>query len=162
MNLQRNFYIGLTALIAHSALFVGLSSASAADKETNFYQRCASCHLKNGAGVIGLYPPLAGHIDAFLDSTDGRAYLLQVTLYGLQGRVKVNGTTYFGAMPNVVAGLDAQNIQALMGELVQKFGTKKQQAKGSLFPIAEIKRAMQQPKSTRAEMKVLRAQVFGK
>lgn len=64
-----------------------------------FSRNCASCHQAQGEGVPGAFPPLAGHAAELAVVDGGREYLVDVLLYGLQGPIEVEGTTYDGAMP---------------------------------------------------------------
>lgn len=59
---------------------------------------CQSCHLANGQGVPGAFPPLT-HLDKVVQAKGGREYLIRVVLYGLQGSLTVEGKTYNGVMP---------------------------------------------------------------
>ncbi|RMF12010.1 MAG: cytochrome c [Alphaproteobacteria bacterium] len=81
------------------------------------YKRCAACHLSDGAGVPGAFPPLAGRIDAFAATEQGRAYLVMVISKGLAGRIDVNGATYQGVMP-AQAGLTDDNVAELLNFLL--------------------------------------------
>ena len=75
------------------------ADAGAAVDGAGVYQtNCAACHQANGQGVPGAFPPLAGHAGELLTS-QGRDYLPTVLLYGLQGPIDVQGTTYNGVMP---------------------------------------------------------------
>jgi cytochrome c oxidase subunit II len=58
---------------------------------------CASCHGPAGAGIAGAFPPLSGH-GADLAAA-GRSYVVDATLYGLQGAIRVAGRDYDGVMP---------------------------------------------------------------
>lgn len=58
---------------------------------------CASCHGAEGAGVSGGFPPVAGHATD-LAAAD-RSYPIDVLLYGLNGQITVDGTSYDGVMP---------------------------------------------------------------
>jgi cytochrome c oxidase subunit 2 len=68
------------------------------DGEAVYAANCASCHQANGQGVAGAFPPVAGH-SADLVVEQGRDYLPLLMLYGLQGRIQVDGTSYNGQMP---------------------------------------------------------------
>ena len=58
-------------------------------------QVCAACHQKDGEGVPGAFPPLAGA--DFLNDDPVRA--IDVIVNGLTGRINVNGIEYNGVMP---------------------------------------------------------------
>jgi cytochrome c553 len=64
------------------------------------YANCTSCHQATGAGIPGAFPPLNGGHAAELATADGgRTYLVNAMLYGVQGSMQVQGTTYNGVMP---------------------------------------------------------------
>jgi nitrite reductase (NO-forming) len=56
---------------------------------------CSVCHQQNGAGLEGVFPPLAASDFLMADAT--RA--IEVVLNGLSGEVVVNGKTYTSVMP---------------------------------------------------------------
>lgn len=59
------------------------------------YATCAACHQASGAGVPGVYPPLAG--SEWVTGSEER--LIRVLLHGLNGPIQVKGNTYNGLMP---------------------------------------------------------------
>lgn len=59
------------------------------------YNNCSQCHQENGAGIAGVYPPLANS-----EWVTGRPeVLIRILLHGLNGDVIVRGATYNGNMP---------------------------------------------------------------
>jgi cytochrome c553 len=75
------------------------AAATEADGAT-VYANCTACHQATGAGIPGAFPPLSGGHAAELARVEGgRAYLVNALLYGVQGALNVNGTTYNGVMP---------------------------------------------------------------
>jgi nitrite reductase (NO-forming) len=58
---------------------------------------CAACHMTDGRGVPGAFPPLA--TSDFLNADVDRA--IEIVARGLQGEVKVNGLAYNNVMPNL-------------------------------------------------------------
>ncbi|MFN2323216.1 MAG: cytochrome c, partial [Trueperaceae bacterium] len=63
---------------------------------------CSACHQPTGAGIPGAFPPVAGHsadLYAATGGIGGRAYLIDVLLYGVQGAITVDGANYNGLMP---------------------------------------------------------------
>jgi mono/diheme cytochrome c family protein len=83
---------------------------SAADGATIFAARCAACHQATGAGLPGVFPPLAGS-----NWVNGRdTTVIQIVLHGIQGSLTVNGVTYSGAMPNFGAQLSDAEIAAVL------------------------------------------------
>ncbi|CAM5206302.1 hypothetical protein CDEF62S_06158 [Castellaniella defragrans] len=70
-----------------------------------FASTCAACHGAQGAGVPGVFPPLAGN-PVVNDKDPGEH--VRVVLHGLHGRA-INGTTYAAQMPSFASQLtDAQ------------------------------------------------------
>ena len=61
----------------------------------NFY--CATCHMDDGSGLKGLYPPLA-KADYLSKNQDHLACIIR---YGLSDTIQVNQKTYNQAMPGV-------------------------------------------------------------
>lgn len=59
-----------------------------------YLSECISCHMENGEGIMGAFPPLAKS-DYLMADTD-RA--IKVILEGLSGEVVVNGQAYYGEM----------------------------------------------------------------
>jgi len=60
-----------------------------------FAGTCSVCHQPNGAGLSGVFPPLAG--SDFLNADPQRA--VGIALHGLSGKVVVNGKDYNSLMP---------------------------------------------------------------
>jgi len=61
----------------------------------NFY--CATCHMDDGSGLKGLYPPLAG-ADYLAKNQSNLACIIR---YGLSDTISVNQKIYNQAMPGV-------------------------------------------------------------
>lgn len=110
--------VRLLMTLASSMLFM-VSSARvlAADApDLALYQRhCAACHLPDGAGVPGAFPPLAGRVDTIAADPSGRRYLVAVISKGLTGALDVDGTMYQGVMPPQGGLSDEQVAQLLNG-----------------------------------------------
>ena len=62
-----------------------------------FNGTCSVCHQANGAGLPGVFPPLAK--SDYLNTDPKRA--ISVVLHGLSGKVKVNGKDYDSVMPGM-------------------------------------------------------------
>jgi mono/diheme cytochrome c family protein len=56
---------------------------------------CLVCHMANGTGVPGMFPPL---VDTDWVTGD-KDRLIQITIQGLSGKIEVNGVTYNNIMP---------------------------------------------------------------
>ena len=62
------------------------------------YANCVACHQQNGEGIVGAFPPLAGHMSELYNAEGGRKYIINTVLYGLQGEIEVLGQSYNGVM----------------------------------------------------------------
>lgn len=71
------------------------SISSIADGQEIYMTRCVSCHMANGEGVPGVFPPLA----ASEYVTGDKGQLIRMILNGLMGEITVNDVTYSGMMP---------------------------------------------------------------
>jgi mono/diheme cytochrome c family protein len=81
------------------------------------YNNCMACHQRDGAGVPGNYPPLAGS-----SWVTGRADVLaNILLHGLEGPIEVLGESYNQVMPGWDR-LDDEQIAAVMTYVRGSFG----------------------------------------
>ena len=85
-------------------------AAAASPGAAAYAQFCAACHGAAGQGTPGSFPPLAK--DPVVDGDP--QYLARVVLYGLQGRVTVNGQAYGSPM----AGLAGSMSDAQIGDVL--------------------------------------------
>ncbi len=90
-----------------------------ADGSAIYAAQCAGCHQADGSGVPGAFPPLAGHVGDLYAADP--AFLVQVTLYGLQGPIVVQGVSYAGVMPAFARLTDAE-IAALLNYTLTAWG----------------------------------------
>jgi nitrite reductase (NO-forming) len=65
--------------------------------KTKFETTCIACHMMDGKGVPGSFPPLAG--SDFLRKREDKG--IAILLNGLSGPVVVNGQSYNGLMPQL-------------------------------------------------------------
>jgi cytochrome c oxidase subunit 2 len=91
--------LGTVRVLAPGELEEETAAAVPADDlgASTYAANCASCHQASGEGVLGAFPPLAGHAAELLEAD--RNYLPKVLLYGLQGEITVGGERYNGQMP---------------------------------------------------------------
>ena len=61
-----------------------------------YLTNCMSCHMINGQGVAGVYPPLAGEDSLMADVNLN----IDIILKGQSGEVMVNGQKYNTDMPS--------------------------------------------------------------
>lgn len=71
-----------------------LKASMARGKEV-YTAQCITCHMEQGEGIEGVYPPLAKADYLMADKKRS----IQQVLYGVTGEIKVNGKTYNTDMP---------------------------------------------------------------
>jgi len=92
----------------------------AAQGQQAFNANCSACHQANGMGIPGAFPPLANHLGDVV-AAGGREYLAQTVLFGMQGQIQVDGTTYNGFMPGW-AQLDDATIANALNHVIVTLG----------------------------------------
>jgi mono/diheme cytochrome c family protein len=80
--------------------------------------RCVSCHQASGAGLPGVFPPLAG---SEWVNGDPKTLAL-IPLWGVNGSITVAGKSYNGAMPPFGAQLSDAEIAAVLTHIRSSFG----------------------------------------
>ena len=91
---------------------------SIADGEEIYQDFCLQCHLSNGEGVSGIYPPLANS-DYLFDDIERSIRNIK---YGVSGPIIVNDEEYNGVMLN--NGLDDEEIADVMNYILNSWGNK--------------------------------------
>ena len=81
---------------------------------------CFACHLPDGKGVAGVFPPLAAS-DYLMADCDRAAHTV---LKGLIGPIKVNGVEYNSAMPPLEATLTEQQVADVLTYVTNEWGNK--------------------------------------
>lgn len=71
------------------------AGASKVDGKLIYTGKCAGCHQGTGAGVAGVFPPLAGSEWV----TGDEKILTHILLHGINGEIEVKGNVYKGVMP---------------------------------------------------------------
>ncbi len=88
-------------------------------KGKDIYQDfCITCHMGNGEGLTGAFPPLAKS-DYLVNN---RTKSMKAIKYGLQGEIVVNGKTYNSIMANL--GLADDEIADVMNYISNSWGNK--------------------------------------
>jgi mono/diheme cytochrome c family protein len=117
---------------------------------------CAACHMANGMGLPGAFPPLAG--SEWVTGSEER--LIRIAIHGMQGPVTVKGVEYNSMMPPTgrVAGsgfnLSNDRIAHVLTYIRQEWGNEA----GPIAPekVAEIHaRVGDHPPWTAAELEQL-------
>ncbi len=84
-----------------------------------FVNTCAGCHMMDGAGLPGLFPPLAG--SPIVQAEDPTALIL-IALHGLEGPVEVAGQFFDGVMPAQGHFLSDRELAAIVSYIRQEWG----------------------------------------
>ena len=83
-----------------------------------FASTCAACHQSSGAGLAGVFPPLAGS-----EWANGRDTMVSaIVLNGITGALTVRGASYNGAMPAFKAQLGDEQIAAVLTYVRSQWG----------------------------------------
>ena len=94
--------VGLWLLLVVGATSFAQAEPPSADQiaagRVVYEANCVACHHADGAGLPGVFPPLAGNANV-LDAE----YVTGVILNGKTGEITINGTTYNGVMPPFTA-----------------------------------------------------------
>ena len=95
-----------------------LAAGAAVDGAAIFASHCAACHQATGAGLPGVFPPLAGS-----DWVAGKeATLIAIVLHGINGPLTVEGKLFNGAMPTFQAQLQDAEVGAVLTFVRSQWG----------------------------------------
>lgn len=109
-----------TAAPSGGATSASAAAPLAADGAQVFASRCASCHQATGAGLPGVFPPLAG-----AEWVNGDAKTVaHILLLGINGKISVAGATFNGTMPAFGTTLSDAEIAAVASHVRASFGNK--------------------------------------
>ncbi len=75
-----------------------------------FNSRCAACHQRNGEGLSGTFPPLAG--DPVVTAKDPTRHI-EIVLFGLEGKT-IEGVSYRAKMPAWGEKLSNEEVAAVI------------------------------------------------
>ena len=89
---------------------------SIAEGQILYEDFCLQCHMANGKGITGTFPPLAGS-DWLTDKIDESIHAIK---FGLSGEITVNGVSYNSVMTPM--GLSDQEIADLMNYTMNAWG----------------------------------------
>ncbi|WP_229374711.1 c-type cytochrome [Fibrella rubiginis] len=118
---------GYAFFIVHCALSILFSSCQSKEETDRqkyisegialYKNNCANCHQADGAGLAGLYPPLAG--SDYLKANKN-AVICSIK-YGQQGPIVVNGKRYNRVMPAQL-GLSTLEVAEITTYIYHKWG----------------------------------------
>jgi mono/diheme cytochrome c family protein len=115
----------LTALAFTVVLFTALNQkpsfdmkASVARGKDVYANYCVTCHLEQGEGIPGVYPPLAKSDYLMVDKKRS----IIIALKGLNGEIKVNGVLYNVDMSSF--DLSDEKVSDVLNYIRNSFGNK--------------------------------------
>ena len=89
-----------------------------ADGAALFASACVACHQANGAGLPGVFPPLAGSEWVAGKETTMAA----IVLHGIAGSITVKGSNYAGAMPAFKDQFSDEQLAAVLTHVRSQWG----------------------------------------
>lgn len=110
-------YLGEQGPAAIAARQRGAGGDRTGQGESTFIGTCATCHQRDGAGLAGVFPPLANSDYLMSD----RVRSIRVVLTGVSGPIDVNGRRFNGAMPPL-ANLTDHEIADVLTYVRSHFG----------------------------------------
>ncbi|MEO9966689.1 MAG: cytochrome c [Reichenbachiella sp.] len=117
-------YNYLPALVSVILLFANVMISQAqtlkesmARGQEIYGNECMVCHMENGQGLSGAFPPLASS-DYFADDV---SKAIDAIVNGLEGELTVNDNTYFGVMDPVE--LSDQEIADVLNYIRNSWGS---------------------------------------
>ena len=106
------------AVLALSVVVSSALSAQPARTGKEVYATCTACHMADGAGMPGVFPPLAES-----EWVTGRAEVpIAIVLHGMQGEVTVKGVKYSSAMTPWAAMFSDAEIANVVTYIRSQFG----------------------------------------
>lgn len=119
-------------LITTSAWYPSQDDELAKSKERGkqlYEELCVTCHLAEGTGTEGVFPPLAKS-DYLTKNKEGS---IRAIKFGQEGEITVNGVVYNNVMP--APGLNDQEIADVMNYIQNSWGNK-----GKLVTAKEVEK----------------------
>ena len=122
-------YIARSTIVSAPALGDGRSTAelqgalpaaagTTVDGNAAYASRCVACHQASGAGLPGVFPPLAGSEWVVGKETT----LIALVLHGASGPLTVKGGIYNGVMPAFGAQLQDAELAAVLTHIRSRWG----------------------------------------
>jgi mono/diheme cytochrome c family protein len=112
--------LSILATLSYAFTFLAIGpdpelQASMERGEEIYTTMCITCHMADGAGVAGVFPPLAQS-----DYLNDREASIRAIKYGLQGEITVNGETYNNIMTPL--GLNDQEVADVLNYVLNNWG----------------------------------------
>jgi mono/diheme cytochrome c family protein len=123
--MRLNHYITIVTIAATGFSLVAFQQkpkfdlkASVARGKEIYTVQCMSCHMEQGEGMEGVFPPLAK--SDYLMADKKRS--IQQVLHGVSGEIKVNGVTYNGEMAAI--DLTDEEVSDVLNYVRNSWGNK--------------------------------------
>ena len=129
-------------LLCSLGVTLPLTSAAAEVSGEQAYERCAACHMADGSGVLGVFPPLKNRIPALAASKEGRSYLTMVVQNGLMGNIVVEDVSYYGVMPAQGSVYDAKGISVVLNYLAESIDGNQLSSSWQAFTEVEVQQTL--------------------
>jgi mono/diheme cytochrome c family protein len=117
-----------------------LAADALAQEGSEAYATCTACHMADGVGIPGAFPPIRDRVAKIAALDGGRDYLIAVVTYGLMGAIEVEGAQYFGIMAGNSGTHDAADVAAVLNYVVFELGDGKS-AGVEPFTAEEVEKA---------------------
>jgi len=139
-----------------AASFVALLQVPVASAASNavYDATCALCHQSGGVGLKGQFPRLAGRVDRMAADPEARVYLLETVLFGVSGKIEVDGASIVGVMPSF-ASLSDDELASVLNYLIRLGGSGSRKVK-AITP-SEIRNGRAGPHRTTSQVAANRA-----
>lgn len=126
-----------------------LDEKSLADLGATVYKRnCQACHQDKGQGLGAAFPPLAG--SEWVQGPPER--LSAIVLYGVSGKMEVQGKVFQGAMPPFQGKLSAEELAAVTTFVRSSWGNDSAPISPALVEAVEKKVNRESPWKGQAEL----------
>ncbi len=136
------------ALLLAAAL-AAASAACAQERGAALYEaNCAVCHEKQGEGIPGFAPRLAGNLVERAGKASGRRFFAQLAVSGMMGPIVSGGEKFNDAMPSFAA-LSDEEIVAVVGHVLTRFNGLPAAAGITLQDVAEARQRALAPNEVR-------------
>ncbi len=116
MKIFTSIVLVTTILVIASSFVQDAKSESIKRGKEVYEELCITCHLGNGEGVKGAFPPLK-NADYLLENVDAS---IRAVKYGVRGPMTVNGVKYNSVMSNQY--LSEQEVVDVMNYILNAWG----------------------------------------
>lgn len=117
VSLVATAFIGTALLSAFTTTAADPAVMSKGEKIYKSY--CITCHQANGKGMPDIYPPLAK--SDYLTKKN-KTEVIQAMVFGLSGKIQVNGKNFNGMMPPIPGNYSTADIAAVLTYVYNSWG----------------------------------------